>query len=168
MKKDKLIKLIKESVKDAWYETQISKAEAKMSSNDFNFSESSEESKQKIRNLILRLAKKRDEIEYSISEHTISIYATERPNNSQYPSNQLKSNSIYFHIEIIKEVGYNINCNNRRVLIKDTTLYDEMLPKIKETFDTINLENFNDLYNSIMKDNGLNRESNLDELLNGY
>ena len=43
-----------------------------------------------------------------------------------------------------------------------------MLPKIKETFDTINLENFNDLYNSIMKDNGLNRESNLDELLNGY
>ena len=49
MKKDKLIKLIKESVKDAWYETQIPKAEAKMSSNDFNFTESSEESKQKIR-----------------------------------------------------------------------------------------------------------------------
>ena len=43
-----------------------------------------------------------------------------------------------------------------------------MLPKIKEAFDTINLENFNELYSSIMKDNGLNRESNLDELLEDF
>jgi hypothetical protein len=163
MKKDKLVKIIKESVKDAWFENQLIKADAKISSNDFNFTESSEESKEKIRNLILRLARKRDEIEYGISEHTISIYATEKHNNT---SHQSKSN--YFHIEVIKEVGYNITCNSRRVLIKDITLYDEMLPKIKETFDTINLENFNDFYNTIMKDNGLNRESNLDELLNGY
>jgi hypothetical protein len=40
-----------------------------------------------------------------------------------------------------------------------------MLPKIKESFDKINLDNFNELYSSVMKDNGLNRESNLDELL---
>ena len=78
------------------------------------------------------------------------------------------NNKLYFHLEIIKEVGYNINCNNRRVLIKDVTLYDEMLPKIKEIFDNINLDNFNELYSSIMKDNGLNRESNLDKLLDEF
>ena len=72
------------------------------------------------------------------------------------------------HLEIIKEVAYNINCNGRRVLIKDITLYDEMFPKIKEAFDKVNLDNFNELYSSIMKDNGLNRESNLDELLSGF
>jgi hypothetical protein len=43
-----------------------------------------------------------------------------------------------------------------------------MLPQIKEIFDSINLENFNELYSTIMKDNGLNRESNLDDLLAGF
>jgi hypothetical protein len=43
-----------------------------------------------------------------------------------------------------------------------------MFPKIKEAFDKVNLDNFNELYSSIMKDNGLNRESNLDELLSGF
>ena len=85
-----------------------------------------------------------------------------------YNGNNSNLNKLYFHLEIIKEVGYNINCNNRRVLIKDVTLYDEMLPKIKETFDNINLDNFNELYSSIMKDNGLNRDSNLDELLANF
>ena len=85
-----------------------------------------------------------------------------------YSNNTNNLHKIYFHHEIIKEVGYNINCNGRRVLIKDITLYDEMFPKIKEAFDKVNLDNFNELYSSIMKDNGLNRESNLDELLSGF
>ena len=161
MKKKNLIKLIKESVRDAYFET-VPVKESKLSSNDFNFTESTEEAKQKIRNLIIRLAQKRDDIEHNINDYTISLQASER---KMYSNNSNTFHKIYFNLEIIKEVGYNINCNGRRVLIKDVTLYDEMLPKIKEAFDTINLENFNELYSSIMKDNGLNRESNLDELL---
>jgi len=163
MKKKDLIKLIKESVREAYFET-VPVKESKLLSNDFNFSESSEETKQKIRNLIIRLAQKRDEIEFNINDYTISLQASEEKkyNNSTLG---VKKGQLYFHLEIIKEVGYNINCNNRRVLIKDVTLYDEMLPKIKEAFDTINLDNFNELYSTIMKDNGLNRESNLDDLL---
>jgi len=164
MKKKELIKLIKDSVREAYYETVPVKSESKLSSNDFNFSESSEEIKQKIRNLITRLAQKRDDIEFNINDYTIILQASER----KMHSNNSNLNKLYFHLEIIKEVGYNINCNGRRVLIKDVTLYDEMLPKIKDIFDNINLENFNELYSSIMKDNGLNRESNLDELLNGF
>jgi len=153
MKNKKLIRLIKETVREAYYET-VPKSEAKLSSNDFNFTESTDETKQKIRNLIIRLAQKRDDIEHNINDYTISLQASDR--------------KLYFHLEIIKEVGYNINCNGRRVLIKDITLYDEMFPKIKEAFDKVNLDNFNELYSSIMKDNGLNRESNLDELLSGF
>lgn len=162
MKKKELIKLIKDSVREAYYETIPVKESKSTLSNDFNFSESSEETKQKIRNLIIRLAQKRDDIDYNINEYTISLQASDR---KMYSGNNSNLNKLYFHLEIIKEVGYNINCNNRRVLIKDITLYDEMLPKIKEIFDNINLDNFNELYSSIMKDNGLNRESNLDELL---
>jgi hypothetical protein len=165
MKKRELIKLIKDSVREAYYETIPMKSESKLPSNDFNFSESSEETKLKIRNLIIRLAQKRDDIEYNINDYTISLQSSER---KMYSGNNSNLNKLYFHLEIIKEVGYNINCNNRRVLIKDVTLYDEMLPKIKETFDNINLDNFNELYSSIMKDNGLNRDSNLDELLANF
>lgn len=165
MKKRELIKLIKDSVREAYYETIPMKSESKLPSNDFNFSESSEETKLKIRNLIIRLAQKRDDIEYNINDYTISLQSSER---KMYNGNNSNLNKLYFHLEIIKEVGYNINCNNRRVLIKDVTLYDEMLPKIKETFDNINLDNFNELYSSIMKDNGLNRDSNLDELLANF
>jgi hypothetical protein len=165
MKKRELIKLIKDSVREAYYETIPMKSESKLPSNDFNFSESSEETKLKIRNLIIRLSQKRDDIEYNINDYTISLQSSER---KMYNGNNSNLNKLYFHLEIIKEVGYNINCNNRRVLIKDVTLYDEMLPKIKETFDNINLDNFNELYSSIMKDNGLNRDSNLDELLANF
>lgn len=119
----------------------------------------------KIRNLIIRLAQKRDDIEHNINDYTISLQASDR---KLYSNNTNNLHKIYFHLEIIKEVGYNINCNGRRVLIKDITLYDEMFPKIKEAFDKVNLDNFNELYSSIMKDNGLNRESNLDELLSGF
>lgn len=165
MKKKELIKLIKDSVREAYYETVPVKSEAKIASNDFNFTESTDETKQKIRNLIIRLVQKRDDIEHNINDYAISLQASEL---KMYSNNSNTLHKIYFHLEIIKEVGYNINCNGRRVLIKDVTLYDEMLPKIKETFDTINLENFNELYSTIMKDNGLSRDSNLDELLAGF
>lgn len=165
MKKKELIKLIKESVKDAYYETVPVKSEYKLPSNDFNFTDSTDEAKQKIRNLIIRLSQKRDDIEHNINDYTISLQASE---GKMYGNNNKNLHQIYFHLEIIKEVGFNINCNGRRVLIKDITLYDEMLPKIKESFDKINLDNFNELYSSVMKDNGLNRESNLDELLKDY
>jgi hypothetical protein len=164
MKNKKLIRLIKETVREAYYET-VPMKESKVTSNDYNFTESTDETKQKIRNLIIRLAQKRDDIEHNINDYTISLQASDR---KLYSNNTNNLHKIYFHLEIIKEVGYNINCNGRRVLIKDITLYDEMFPKIKEAFDKVNLDNFNELYSSIMKDNGLNRESNLDELLSGF
>ena len=165
MKNKKLIRLIKETVREAYYETVPMKEQSKVTSNDYNFTESTDETKQKIRNLIIRLAQKRDDIEHNINDYTISLQASDR---KLYNNNTNNLHKIYFHLEIIKEVGYNINCNGRRVLIKDITLYDEMFPKIKEAFDKVNLDNFNELYSSIMKDNGLNRESNLDELLSGF
>ena len=165
MKNKKLIRLIKETVREAYYETVPMKEQSKVTSNDYNFTESTDETKQKIRNLIIRLAQKRDDIEHNINDYTISLQASDR---KLYSNNTNNLHKIYFHLEIIKEVGYNINCNGRRVLIKDITLYDEMFPKIKEAFDKVNLDNFNELYSSIMKDNGLNRESNLDELLSGF
>ena len=50
-------------------------------------------------------------------------------------------------------------------MMRDITLYDEMKEEIKKISDGINQDNFIQLYNAVMKESGLNRESNLDELL---
>lgn len=52
-------------------------------------------------------------------------------------------------------------------MMKDENLYSDILPKIREIFDEINISNFNDVYSSIMIDNGMVRDANLNELLSG-
>jgi hypothetical protein len=156
MKKRKLKKLIKESVKEAQYDLspKRSVSDKDLSRNDYNYTDASEDTKSKVRNLIIRLAKKRDSIDFNITEYAISFYSKSHNTKSQY-----------FNIDILKDVGFNITYNDNRVYLKDIKLYDEMLDKIKKEFDEINLSNFTELYNGLMKENGLSRESNLDELL---
>ena len=166
LKKKKLSKIIKnavcEGVKE--YNRHMKSTGLKEKRhNDELFSESTEDSKTKIRNLITRLFQHRDELDYNFSESTINIY-------SPYEDKKMTKGSInsntQFSIEIIKEVGFIINFNERRILMRDITLYDEMKPKIKEISNEINQNNFTELYFTMMKENGLNRESNLDDLLN--
>ena len=156
MKKRKLKKLIKESVKEAQYDLspKSSVSGKDLSRNDYNYTDASEDTKSKVRNLIIRLAKKRDSIDFNVTEYTISFYSKSHNTKSQY-----------FNIDILKDVGFNITYNDNRVYLKDIKLYDEMLDKIKKEFDEINLSNFTELYNGLMKENGLSRESNLDDLL---
>lgn len=153
MKKRKLKKIIKESVKEAQYDLSPKKSiDNSLSRNDYTYTEASDDTKKKIRNLIIRLSKNRDSFDFNINEYSISFYSKSNINK-------------YFNIDIIKEVGFNIHYSDKRVYIKDLTLYDEMVEKIKKEFDVINLDNFNELYSGIMKENGLSRESNLDDLL---
>jgi predicted RNase H-like nuclease (RuvC/YqgF family) len=159
MKKKNLYKLIKKAISEANNE-RYPKDTTEERQNDALFSDPSEESKIKVRNLIIRLSSRRDELEYNINENTINIYKYQE----NVPTN--KSNN-YFNIQIIKEVGFIINFNERRILMKDPTLYTEMKEEIKKISDGINQDNFIQLYNAVMKESGLNRESNLDELLTG-
>ena len=89
MKNKKLIRLIKETVREAYYET-VPMKESKVTSNDYNFTESTDETKQKIRNLIIRLAQKRDDIEHNINDYTISLQASDRKLYSNNTNNLYK------------------------------------------------------------------------------
>lgn len=168
MKNKKLSKLIYKSCVKAYgdiYGPNKGILTETKSNNDYLYSDSDDDSKLKIRNLILRLLKHRDELEYSISDYGISLYSSYEKKATR--SNKVNTNST-FHIEIIKDTGFNLSCNDRRILMKDTTLYDEMKPQVKQIFDELNRENFKELYTVVMKDNGLNRESNLDDLLRDF
>ena len=167
MKKKKLAKIIKKAVFEG--QSEYNKPSKGMvvegRRNDELFSESSDDSKIKIRKLITQLSNHRDELDFVCNDNVITIHTPY--DERKRPSGTISKSKNTFDIEIIKEVGFivNINDHNRRILMKDATLYDEMKEKIKEISNQINQNNFTDLYNVIMKDNGLNRQSNLDDLL---
>lgn len=123
MKSKKIEKIVKRVVTSIRSEEQKERSDMMANSieepsMDYMFTESDEQCKKRIRNLVPRLLSLRDQI--------------------------------------------------GKIFMKDTSLFDEIKPKIKEIFDKINQENFNDLYNILMVDNGLSRESNLDEILNDF
>lgn len=176
MNKKKLSKLIIKSIKKYKESVSLSKlSEAKCNeisptANDNLFTETDEKTRLKIRNLVLRLLKNRDDLDHSINEHCISLYSKYNPQKQHYTSNVAISNvtSSDFHIEIIKDIGFTLSCNGKRILMKDIELFNDVKPNIKEIFDNINRDNFTKLYESIMVETGLNRESNLDDLLSEF
>lgn len=173
MKKKKLSKIIIKSIKKYKESISLSKLSVSKSvdneiastSNDNLFTETDDVTRLKIRNLVNRLLKNRDDLDHSINEHCISLYSKYSPQKQHHTSNVKNSD---FHIEIIKDTGFTLSCNGKRILMKDIDLFNDVKPNIKEIFDDINRDNFKKLYESIMVETGLNRESNLDDLLSNF
>ena len=116
--------------------------------------------------MIFRLLKLRDNLQINIHEKTINIssdYGLKKSNVVNY--NQSYNSVDYFSLEIIKETGYILTYKDKRVAFKDETLYDDTVSKVTEIFKELNTDNFAELYNEVMVESGLARESNLDDLL---
>ena len=46
-------------------------------------------------------------------------------------------------------------------------MYSDVVDEIKDKLKQINADNFNEIWSGIMKDSGLMRDNNLDEIFNG-
>ena len=116
--------------------------------------------------MIFRLLTLRDQLSINITDDRISI-------SSDYGLKPYKSNisyqspEDYFHLDIISKTGYLLNFKDKRVAFRDVSLYNDIVDKIKKIFEDLNNKNFEELYNEIMIESGLARESNLDDLLKG-
>lgn len=172
MKKKELKKIFKKSLIEFKNKTdrkeRLKYAIEPVSNNHFNdymFSESVEENKSHIRNMIFRLLTLRDQLSINITDDRISISSDYglKPykNSSSYQS------SDYFHLDIINKTGYLLNFKDKRVAYRDVSLYDDIVDNIRKIFEDLNNRNFEELYNEIMIESGLARESNLDDLLKG-
>jgi hypothetical protein len=139
----------------------IMEVKSDISFNEYMFSECGDDIKKKIRNMIFRLIGLRDQLSISISEKLISITS----DRLKSPTNSKNVYSDYFSIEIIKDVGYIMNYKEKRLAYKDILIYDDLIEQIKITFSKLNDINFNEMYNDVMIDSGLVRDSNLDDLL---
>lgn len=176
MKKSKIIKLIQNEYTELSSKDQLkSNYDIPKEHNLFNdlmFTENNIDIKNRSRNLINRLLQFRDKLSFSSSETTIRIRSNDisyKKSNSQSksPSNKyvLESEIDEFSIEIIKDVGFMINYKSNRTAFNDKEIYNDVIDEMKRSFKELNIKNFNNLYTEIMKDTGLARESNLDDLL---
>ena len=174
MKKKTLKKIIENSISNSlnYRNDKYDKYEVmaeKNSYNDFIFTSSSDETKKRSRNLIYRIISLRDKLNFNISDNSININSElSRLKNTNHKSTSSPTSIYsdeYFSLEIIKNVGYLLSFNEQRLGFKDESLYDDTIDQIRTTFDKLNQENFLEIYSKIMKDSGLARNSNLDELL---
>jgi hypothetical protein len=166
MNKKKLYKVFKKVILDVKKQEE-SKYTAipmneKNSYNDLLFTESDDNIKKRGRNLIFRLLTLRDQLHININDRTISI-------SSELSKLKGKSNhntyDEYFTLEIIDKVGYILSYSEKRFAFKDEFLYEETIDQINIIFKKVNHQNFEEIYQTIMKESGLARESNLDDLL---
>ena len=80
--------------------------------------------------------------------------------------NQTYSEETHLELSIIKNIGFTINLGYKlRSNYKDEQLFTKLKPILTEKLQQINKDNFHDIWNELMKESGIIRDNNLDEIL---
>lgn len=162
MNKKKLYKVLKKAILDVKKQEYTAiPINEKNSYNDLIFTDSDDDIRKRSRNLIFRLLSLRDQLNININDRAISIGSVLSRLNGKSSQNY----DDYFSLEIIDKVGYILSYSEKRLAFKDESLYIEIIDQINTIFKKINHQNFEEIYQTIMKESGLARESNLDDLL---
>ncbi len=121
----------------------------------------------KLKNMVLNLLNYKDNHNININEYSLSISTNDISNIKKNNSNKLPSNEDdYLSVEIIKETGFSINKGySLRTQYIDNKIYDEILPLATAKLREINNNNFSNIWDVVMKESGLMRDNNIDELL---
>ncbi len=166
MKDKKLKKIVREVLNEVReYDRPI---KAQMYTGDW--AEYDEEVSEKLKTMLLNILNYINNINININDNSFSISTDNLSGVKKLRSNSSGltkvSDEDYFSVEIIKETGFTINRGyNVRTQYLDSKIFDEILPLTINKLKEINNENFNNIWNDIMKESGLMRDNNIDELL---
>ena len=166
MKDKKLKKIVREVLNEVReYDRPV---KAQMYTADW--AEYDEEVSEKLKTMLLNILNYINNINININDNSFSISTDNLSGVKKLRSNSSGltkvSDEDYFSVEIIKETGFTINRGyNVRTQYLDSKIFDEILPLATNKLKEINSENFNDIWNDIMKESGLMRDNNIDELL---
>jgi hypothetical protein len=172
MKKKKLKKLAKfihEEVRNYDRPTKM-KIQEDISSRG-EWCEYDSEVSEKFKKMILNLSNYKNNININIDSDKISINTNDIKsvkNPVRKNSNTLYNDDNYVEMSLIKNLGFSINYGyNLRSNYKDKNLFDEIQPILVQKLREINANNFNEIWTDLMKESGILRDSNLDEIFNG-
>ncbi len=121
----------------------------------------------RLKKMVLNLIKYNDNISINVDENRLSISANDIGKVKSLSSNSsLVKYSEDSSLEIcITKAGFDINYGYRkRASYKDSSIFEELAPIVRNRLKEINFENFNDIWTDIMKASGVMRDSNLEEL----
>jgi hypothetical protein len=161
----KIVQLVVEEVRIREYDNPIKKS---MYTGDW--AEKDEDVSDKLKTMLLNLLNYRNNINININDSSLSISTDNLSGIKKVRTSSSGltkvSDDDYFSVEIIKGTGFTINKGyNVRTQYLDNKMFDEILPLATNKLKEINSENFNDIWNVVMKESGLMRDNNIDELL---
>lgn len=180
---EKLTSMVQNSVKEAYYNQSVGKSEY---TNNSHWCEYNEEISNKIKSLILNIVKYRDNsnINISLKENNIFISIGNVSNikntvsninngtitiSASQPMSRTKATSSspesYLEINLLKEKGFIFNYNYNQVYFNDNKIYDSLYEIIISKYNELSSYKFNTSYKEILDISGLNREYNLENLL---
>jgi hypothetical protein len=133
-----------------------------------DYNEHDPEVSEKVKNLILNIIKFKDNIHISSGDDYFSVSSNDA---TQIKKPRLKghltSDERYLEIGVQRGEGFTINYGySRRSNYCDVNLFDELNPVIKKRLKEINAENFSEIWETLMKESGIMRDSNLEQLFN--
>ena len=80
--------------------------------------------------------------------------------------NTLYNDDNYLDIHVIKDEGFSINLSyQKRSNYEDKNIFSELIDMVSKRVMEINKENFTDIWDKVMKESGIIRDNNLDQLL---
>lgn len=140
----------------------------KESIEEFEWSGYDEEVSKKFKIMVFNIIKYRENLNLRIHDDQISITSEDIVAiKGKKRLNAVYSEENFLRIDICKK-GFHINKGYlKRSSFLDDKIFDEILPFVIESQKTHNSENFTSVWNDIMKDSGIARDNNLDQLFNG-
>ena len=162
-KKDlkKIAKIITNEIKN--YNSPV------MEKEDYIWSEYDSEVSSKFKKMILSLSNYKNNLRFDVNDSKISITTDDLTliKSGKASNNRLYNEENYLRVEITKE-GFNVNHGyNKRSFYKDDNMYNDLINDIKDITKRVNSDNFTEIWTDVMKESGIIRDSNLDDLLNG-
>lgn len=163
----KLAKLIHEEVRNYDMKSRPMKMSEEISNGDWSDYDS--EVSEKFKTMILNLANYKDNININVDTHRISISTgdiTKVKSPVNRKSNANYNDDNYVEMSLHKGLGFSVNYGYKlRTNYKDEKLFDELKPILVQRLKEVNADNFNEIWNELMRESGLLRDNNLDNIL---
>jgi hypothetical protein len=160
----KIAKLILEEFRN--YDRPM-KSQEEISNGDW--SEYDPEVSEKFKKMVLNLANYKNNIHINIDGNRVSISTNDITRvKTTSNKNSVYNDDNYVEMSLHKNLGFSVNYGYKlRSNYKDENLFNELQPILTQRLKEINANNFNEIWSDLMKESGILRDSNLDDILNG-
>ncbi len=121
---------------------------------------------EKTKNLILKLIDYNENVNINFSSESFGISTPDITSIKKKASrNTLYNDDNYLDIHVIKNEGFSINlAYQKRTNYEDKKMFSELIDIVTKRVMETNRENFTSIWDKVMKDSGIIRDNNLEQL----